>query len=71
MSWGDGSIIQKNTHWSATFYNGLIESGSSGSPIINNNRKVIGQLQGGIEAHCNTNYTFIMENLMSHGQVIQ
>ena len=43
--------------WSQTTNNGVIkhgvtERGSSGSPLINNNRKVIGQLHGGY-ADCN------------------
>jgi hypothetical protein len=56
MEDGNYETTPPNTHWEATFYNGLIEGGSSGSPLINNNRKVIGQLHGGYEASCNTYY---------------
>ena len=56
INWKDSSSSPTNTHWDATFYNGLIEGGSSGSPLIDNNHRVIGQLHGGADAECNTNY---------------
>ena len=40
---GNHGVYPPNTQWIATFYNGFIEGGSSGSPFINNNRKVVGQ----------------------------
>ena len=45
----DMGITPANSHWiiSYTIGNGITEKGSSGSPFINNNRKVIGQLHGG------------------------
>jgi V8-like Glu-specific endopeptidase len=55
--WGDGTILPANTYWNITFYNGLIEGGSSGSPFLNNNHHIIGQLCGGYDAICNTNYS--------------
>jgi hypothetical protein len=30
--WYEGPSSAPNTHWNATFYNGFIEGGSSGSP---------------------------------------
>ena len=36
-----------NTHWKVDFTNGTAEGGSSGSPMLNQNRRVIGQLHGG------------------------
>ena len=36
--------------WAVTFYNGATEPGSSGSPLFNRNRQVIGQLSGGISS---------------------
>jgi hypothetical protein len=41
LTFSDGSSYTENTLWKATFYNGLIEKGSSGSPLINNNRRLI------------------------------
>ena len=36
-----------NTHWNAIFNDGGIESGSSGSPLFDDNQRTIGQLHGG------------------------
>jgi PKD repeat protein len=36
-----------NTHWNAVFDDGGIESGSSGSPLFDDNQRAIGQLHGG------------------------
>ena len=44
--WGSGAISPPNTLWHVSWYRGLVEGGSSGSPLINRNRKVIGQLFG-------------------------
>jgi hypothetical protein len=52
----DGTSFSANTHWKATFYNGSIERGSSGSPLINNNHRLIGQLHAANTAICNANY---------------
>ncbi|MDR0364730.1 MAG: serine protease, partial [Bacteroidales bacterium] len=57
INWTDGSYSLPNTHWKTTFYNGFLEGGSSGSPLLNSNRKVIGQLHGGVNAACNKNYS--------------
>jgi hypothetical protein len=35
------------THWLVEFDNGIVEHGSSGSPIFNQNKRVIGQLHSG------------------------
>jgi hypothetical protein len=52
------NVIDPNgSHWKITWAptthnnitrHGIIQGGSSGSPLINNNRKVIGQLDGGV-----------------------
>jgi hypothetical protein len=34
-------------HWRVIWFAGITEQGSSGSPLINNSRRVIGQLYGG------------------------
>jgi V8-like Glu-specific endopeptidase len=47
---GNGNIISTspiNTHWVVVFDNGTAEGGSSGSPLFNTNKRVIGQLHGG------------------------
>ena len=36
-----------NTHWTALFSRGTFQKGSSGSPLLNQNKRVIGQLHGG------------------------
>ncbi|MDR1200924.1 MAG: serine protease, partial [Tannerellaceae bacterium] len=56
ITWSDGTSSLANTHWKAIFYNGLIEGASSGSPLINNDHRLIGELSGGQSAVCNTNY---------------
>lgn len=49
------SITPANTHWGAIIYkgNGFLEDGSSGSPLLNDNGRVIGQLHGGGDVDCN------------------
>ena len=52
LNWKDnyGNIIGTslpNTHWRVYYTNGTTEPGSSGSPFINDELRVIGQLHGG------------------------
>jgi hypothetical protein len=47
ISWDDGVISSANTHWETTFDTGETEGGSSGSPLFNQDHRVIGQLHGG------------------------
>jgi hypothetical protein len=49
--WPDGTILQANTHWKVVWNTGTTEGGSSGSPLMNNNHRIIGQLHGGF-ANC-------------------
>ncbi|MDR2970178.1 MAG: S1 family peptidase [Tannerellaceae bacterium] len=65
ISWSFGTTtLLPNMHWRAVFSSGLIEHGSSGSPLINNNRQVIGQLQGSKNrAICNTAYSMMYGKL--------
>lgn len=37
----------KNTHWNVGYDNGSTEGGSSGSPLFNESKRVVGQLHGG------------------------
>jgi hypothetical protein len=49
--WDKGaSTTPPNTHWKVTFTNGAVEKGSSGSPLLNQNKYVIGQTHGGPRA---------------------
>jgi len=41
------SISPPNTHWLVSFTNGTTEGGSSGAPLFNQSKHVIGQLHGG------------------------
>lgn len=45
--WTDGGVSPINSHWGAIYYSGTTEGGSSGSPLINSDHRVIGQLHGG------------------------
>lgn len=47
ISWDNGSVSQANSHWLVKFDLGSTESGSSGSPLFDDNKRVIGQLHGG------------------------
>ncbi|EKU87414.1 trypsin-like serine peptidase [Bacteroides oleiciplenus] len=52
LNWTDenGNIISttmENTHWETIFDIGTTERGSSGSPLMNQNHLVVGQLHGG------------------------
>jgi V8-like Glu-specific endopeptidase len=43
----NNTVDVNGNHWRITWSSGTTEGGSSGSPIINNNHMVIGQLHGG------------------------
>jgi len=47
INWSDGLQSPINTHWNVGYDNGTTEGGSSGSPLFDQNRRVIGQLHGG------------------------
>ncbi len=47
VQWDDGVITEANTHWEVSYDTGTDESGSSGSPLFNENKQIIGQLHGG------------------------
>ena len=52
IQWSDDtgktiSTTQANTHWLVTFSEGNTESGSSGSPFFDQNKRIVGQLHGG------------------------
>ena len=47
ISWDDCTTSAINTHWSVHYDTGAFERGSSGSPLFNTDKLVIGQLHGG------------------------
>jgi hypothetical protein len=47
LPWNNGTSSPVNTHWTVGYDNGTIEGGSSGSPLFDQNYRVIGQLHGG------------------------
>ncbi|HEY3390841.1 MAG TPA: T9SS type A sorting domain-containing protein, partial [Prolixibacteraceae bacterium] len=52
LQWTDANNVvistsAANTHWDAIFNVGATEGGSSGSPLFDDNKRVIGQLHGG------------------------
>lgn len=47
IQWGNEIVSEINTHWLVRFDKGSTESGSSGSPLFDDNQRVVGQLHGG------------------------
>jgi PKD repeat protein len=47
INWDNTTTTAPNTHWEISFDKGGTESGSSGSPLFDQNARVIGQLHGG------------------------
>ncbi len=45
--WDNDSRSMPNTHWEVSYEAGTDESGSSGSPLFDENKRIIGQLHGG------------------------
>lgn len=50
VSWTSGAT----NHWRATFDEGIVQHGSSGSPLFNQDHRVIGQLHGNQNNQCST-----------------
>lgn len=51
--WGNiFTISPANTHWTTILDNGVVQNGSSGSPLFDQNKRVIGQLHGGLQESC-------------------
>lgn len=46
----------ENNHWLISFNNGVVEHGSSGSPIFDQNKRVVGQLHGNQRYNQNLSY---------------
>jgi hypothetical protein len=47
ISWDGGAPSPANTHWDVYFDKGMTAGGSSGSPLFNQDKRIIGQLHGG------------------------
>ncbi|MDR3341056.1 MAG: trypsin-like peptidase domain-containing protein [Candidatus Symbiothrix sp.] len=47
INWTGSPSSPSNTHWVVGFDNGTTEGGSSGSPLFDQNKRVVGQLHGG------------------------
>jgi PKD repeat protein len=47
IKWEDNTETLPNTHWTVKFDQGETYSGSSGSPLFNNEKRITGQLHGG------------------------
>jgi V8-like Glu-specific endopeptidase len=47
INWSDSTQSPANSHWTVVYDNGTMEGGSSGSPLFDQNHRVVGQLHGG------------------------
>lgn len=51
IKWDEGVESTPNTHWLVFFTKGQTAGGSSGSPLFDENNRIIGQLHGGGDSH--------------------
>jgi hypothetical protein len=49
-TFADGKKAPGSQHWIVTWNNGVTEGGSSGAPLLNQSKKIVGQLSGGPSA---------------------
>ena len=47
LNWPGGVTSPVNSHWTVNWDSGVTEGGSSGSPLFNQDKRVVGQLHGG------------------------
>lgn len=47
IKWESGGNSPANSHWDVFFDDGITSSGSSGSPLLDQNKRITGQLHGG------------------------
>jgi hypothetical protein len=64
-----------NTGWRVLYDEGAVEGGSSGSPLLDPNKKVVGQLYSSTQSNspCNTQIragVLITAELICHGKVV-
>lgn len=49
INWGGAfGVSQPNTHWKVIPDIGIYQAGSSGSPLLDQNKRIVGQLHGGV-----------------------
>jgi len=53
VAWGGG---QANSHWRVSYDDGVVEHGSSGSPLFDQNHRIVGQLHGNQNYNPNLSY---------------
>ena len=59
INWGTGfGISPVNSHWKVVPDIGIYQPGSSGCPMFNNSKLVVGQLHGGSAVNCNVNAAY-------------
>jgi V8-like Glu-specific endopeptidase len=51
LTWDDNKTTPAGTHWQVSFDEGETASGSSGSPLFNQDHRIVGQLHGGDAVH--------------------
>lgn len=49
LNWEDVNTSPPHSHWILEFDSGITEGGSSGSPLFNSKKQIIGQLHGGAD----------------------
>lgn len=47
LTWDGGGMSPSGTHWAVVFDEGITTSGSSGAPLLDQNKRITGQLHGG------------------------
>lgn len=65
LMWENINVSPTNSHWKVVFDKGETAGGSSGSPLFNQNKRIIGQLHGGvdnIDYYGKLNYSWTVKN---------
>jgi len=63
VSWDGG---QANTHWRVRYDDGVVEHGSSGSPLFDQNHRIVGQLHG--NQNYNPNLSYCQQPIGEYGR---
>lgn len=65
LMWENINVSPTNSHWKVVFDKGETAGGSSGSPLFNQQKRIIGQLHGGvdnIDYYGKLNYSWTVKN---------